>query len=431
MLNVREGVEKAIMALVKVTHVVRLYYPGHELIKKALDSLTSVLNEILSDRQEVTIGVLGSELVFDKMPFYEVNNQIQGFVNLLKNLKIEKITFTNGVDKKELIDFAAILTINPKNIKKMEDIEKLMLNKGIQHITVGKIGLRKEDERALDASSLKSAIKKSYQEGLEFLKNALADVKKDKPLDIKFANRLINDLINRMLMDKNLIIFLTLVRSHSEHLFVHDLNVTIFTLLQAHAMGIEEGQLKAVGMSALLHDAGKLTISEEILKKKEKLTKEEKEEIELHPVKGGKLLLETPGVDVMAAQVAFEHHMRFDMSGYPRKHYGKKTNPITMMVTIADVYDAIRSDRPYHAGMLPENTYDEMIKLSGTFFNPQLLEHFFRIIGVYPPGTFVELDTGEIALVVKESLVDMRRPQVEILYDKDGKKFPEPLVCNL
>jgi hypothetical protein len=102
-----------------------------------------------------------------------------------------------------------------------------------------------------------------------------------------------------------------------------------------------------------------------------------------------------------------------------------------MMISIADYYDAMRSTRHYRAEMTPEEVYEEMMRLSGKQFHPDLLNHFFSIIGVYPPGTLVELDTKEIGIVVKESATDFKRPQVEILYDGEGKKVKDPETVNL
>jgi len=101
------------------------------------------------------------------------------------------------------------------------------------------------------------------------------------------------------------------------------------------------------------------------------------------------------------------------------------------MVAIADIYDALRSKRAYHEEMAPEKTYEEMTKMAGTHLHPDLVENFFKIIGVYPPGTLVELDNKEVGLVVKESILDIKRPQVEILYNSKGEKEKEPYIINL
>jgi hypothetical protein len=119
------------------------------------------------------------------------------------------------------------------------------------------------------------------------------------------------------------------------------------------------------------------------------------------------------------------------MTGYPRKLYGKKLNLISMMIAISDYYDQLRRKPFYYEEGGPEKAYEEMMKLSGKLFHPDLLKNFFSIIGLYPPGTLVELDSQEIALVIQASMFDIKRPQVEVLYDKFGEKYDEPRIMNL
>jgi HD-GYP domain-containing protein (c-di-GMP phosphodiesterase class II) len=141
--------------------------------------------------------------------------------------------------------------------------------------------------------------------------------------------------------------------------------------------------------------------------------------------------LETPEIPLLAAIAAFEHHVRYDMTGYPKRLYAKRISLASMMVAISDAYDAMRSKRPYHEGMAPERVYEEMMNLSGGQFHPGLVDNFFRMTGLYPPGTLVELDTGEVALVVKGNALDIKRPQAEVLYDAAGSKVKEPYIVNL
>ncbi|MGD2279551.1 MAG: hypothetical protein PVH45_05615, partial [Candidatus Omnitrophota bacterium] len=206
----------------------------------------------------------------------------------------------------------------------------------------------------------------------------------------------------------------------------------VFTLLQAEALGLEEKYLNDIGVASLLHDTGKLTLPPEIMEKKdEELTEEDRKKIQELDVQGAKILLETPDVTTLAAIVAFEHNIPYDQSGEVRKVYGKDLNIVSMMISISEYYDKLKRLPEYQGEGGPERIYEEMNKLSGKKFHPDLLKNFFGLVGVYPPGTLVELDTGETALVVQASSLDIRRPQVEILYSKSGEKYKEPRIVNL
>ncbi len=430
--EIRDKVEKLVKGLAGAMYVCAMYGEKHRLMKEAIDHLYRDLYGILSERGGITIGVVGNEIAFEKEPFYKTSAEIRGFIGCLRRIKMEKISFSEGIKRKELAEFVKILAMKPESIHKTEDIEKILKSAGVKHISIGEIGIKdKKIARDLTEKEINGLTRKNYQDGVDYLTEAMEDVRKNQPLDIISARKLVSGLINSLLQNKQLLLILASTRSHDECTFVHDLNVSIFTLMQAEALGLEQNYLNNIGIAALLHDVGKLSVSGDILKKKGKLSEEERGEITLHAAKGAKILLETTHMNVLAAISAFEHHMLYDLSGYPKSLYGKKPNLASMMITISDFYDALRSKRPYHEGISAEETYEYMMDLSGKYFHPDLLNNFFTIIGVYPPGTLVELDTGEIGLVIKASILDMKRPRLEMLYDSSGEKEKTPHMVNL
>ncbi|MGB3242175.1 MAG: HD domain-containing phosphohydrolase, partial [Candidatus Omnitrophota bacterium] len=215
------------------------------------------------------------------------------------------------------------------------------------------------------------------------------------------------------------------------NVFAHGVNVAVFTLLQAEALGLEEHFLSDIGTASLLHDSGRLMELSDIPADKVDLTEEEQKRIAELDVEGAKTLLDTPGISKLAAIVAYEHNINYDMSGYPKKLYGKNLNLVSMMINISEYYDKLKRNEKYQKEGGTEKIYEDMMALSGKKFNPDLLNNFFNLMGVYPPGTLVELDTKEIALVIQPSTLDIRRPQVEVLYDKNGNKYEEPAIINL
>jgi HD-GYP domain-containing protein (c-di-GMP phosphodiesterase class II) len=427
--DIRKKVERLIRIMVSAEHVRGLYGEEHKITKETMDTLYSVLEDILKDKNEITIGIVGNEIAFEDEPFYEMSKQIRGFIDHLKKIKAEKFSFSKGIDKRELSDFIAILTEKPEAFEKGDGLERAFIASNIRNIAFGKVGFKKGEP--VTPEDVNAVIKAGYKNGVDFLTQASEDIKKSRPIDVKSARQLANSIISNLLKNKNLLLILTSTRSHDESTFVHDINVSIFTLLQAEALGLGQEYLSDIGTAALLHDVGKLSIPVEILKKKGKLTEQEKKKMIMHPVNGAKILLETPGINVLAAIGAFEHHVRYDLGGYPERLFKKKGNLASMMIAIADYYDAVRSKRYYHDEMAPEKTYEDMMELSGKYFHPDLLNNFFSVIGVYPPGTLVELDTREIGLVVKESATDLKRPQVEVLYDNRGKVVKTPYTVNL
>ncbi|MCJ7646125.1 HD domain-containing protein, partial [bacterium] len=187
-----------------------------------------------------------------------------------------------------------------------------------------------------------------------------------------------------------------------------------------------------LGIAALLHDVGKIKVPEEILRKPGKLTPEEFELIKKHPADGAKILMKTTGTSKMAYVVTFEHHIKYDLTGYPVVSRAKRgLNLGSMLVRIADTYDAMRSNRSYARETPPEKTIKEMEEASGKEFEPVLLRKFIRLIGVYPPGTFVRLDANEIGFVFQTNPSDPYRPRVRIIIDSNGSKIENPQEVEL
>ncbi|MFH1288567.1 MAG: HD domain-containing phosphohydrolase [bacterium] len=429
--NIEIKVESLIRDLARASQVRAMYNKEHKLTKESINKLFLSLTEILSQKKELIIGVIGNEIAYNKKPFYEISKYLKGFIEHLKIIKAEKITFTKGITAKELEGFIDVINMNSKAIESAGGLESLFAASNIQNITLGKIDLDKEEKREAREGDIESA-KKNLQNGLQFLETLKDKIGKTQAVDMAAVRNFVNSIVGNLLKNKFLLLVLGTIKSHDEYTLVHEINVAVFTLLQAEALGMDQSSLGEIGMAALLHDTGKVMVSGEILRKKAALDKDEWKAISLHPAYGAKILFESADTSMLAVMAAFEHHMRYDMTGYPKKLYGTEANLVSMMVTIADFYDALRSKRAYRKQeMVAESVYEEMIKFSGKFFHPVLLDNFFTIIGVYPPGTLVELDNKAIGLVVRGNVTDIKRPYVEIIYNPNGEKEKSSYVINL
>lgn len=430
--QIRAKIEELLKELSGAVQIRSMYSHDHNLTQKVINKLYYVLEDLLFVEKEITIGIIGNEAAYGKEPFYEVSQQIQGLIKHLKSINAVKIGFLKGMTKDELAEFISVLATNEETVKMSGGIEKLIEGSGIKSIAIGKIGYAKGEEAPpVSEEEMMKMMKQNFSDGEDVLKEVASSILENKSIDLKGIRSFVNSILANLISNKASLLILTAVKSHDEYSFVHNINVAIFTLIQAEGMGLEQSFLNEIGVAALLHDVGKISIPGEILRKQGALTPEEFDTIKSHTVCGAKIILESPDINIVAALSAFGHHIRYDMSGYPDRLFGGPTDLATMMITISDFYDALRSKRAYSTEVAPEKTYDEMKKLSGKHFHPDLLDHFFSIIGVYPPGTIVELDTKEVGLVVKSSAIDIKRPQVEILYGADGKMVGTHYTVNL
>jgi putative nucleotidyltransferase with HDIG domain len=219
---------------------------------------------------------------------------------------------------------------------------------------------------------------------------------------------------------------------HPEYtIFTHMVNVAILTMLQADGLGIDRAMLRELGLAALLHDIGKVRTPDEILHKPDKLSEWEFEIMKRHTIDGATILDRTPDIPSVAPIVAFEHHLRLDGSGYPDRPARGSLNVGTMICSIADVYDAMRSERRYQQSVSIDRVLEVLTRNDGQHFDRNLVDRFIRLVGVYPVGTLVRLSTGDIAVVLKTYAFDLLRPRIRVVTDRAGQPLAAPRDLNL
>ncbi|NQT33213.1 MAG: HD domain-containing protein [Candidatus Omnitrophica bacterium] len=428
----RDKVEGFINELAATVNVCAMYGEKHKLTVGAIDKLHESLNAILSETEETTIGVIGDEVAFEEKPFYETSTRIKGFIDHLREIGVGKISFFTGVSKEELKELVRLLNVKPATLKEKDAFKQLFEASGIENMTIGKIGYAASAKgRPPTQAERDVAIKDNYDECMDYLTKSYKGLKGKKPLNVSSARQLVGGMITDLLKNKNLLVMLASARSHDDNMLAHGVNVSVFTLLQAEALGLDRKHMREIGVAALLHDTGKLSTSSEKSEEKDELTEKEEKAKFMQDVNGAKILLDTPGISTLAAIVTYEHNIPYDNTGEPRKLYGEELNLASMMIAVSEHYDKLRRKPDYQKDGGAEKIYEDMMKLSGKKFQPDLLNNFFTLVGVYPPGTLVELDSGDIGLVIQASKLDMRRPQVEILYNNKGERYKETRIINL
>jgi putative nucleotidyltransferase with HDIG domain len=208
-------------------------------------------------------------------------------------------------------------------------------------------------------------------------------------------------------------------------------NVSILTMAQARALGIDGHLLREFGLAALMHDIGKVRTPIEILNKPDKLTDAEFDVMRMHVIDGAQILKRTPEMPTLAPVVAFEHHLRLDGTGYPIGVSRSVLNIATMLCSIADVYDAMRSQRAYQQAFPTDRILAVLKRNDGTQFDQNLVRRFSQLMGIYPPGNLVRLDTRELGVVLRAYAPDPYRPKVRVIADSSGDKLARPYDINL
>lgn len=246
---------------------------------------------------------------------------------------------------------------------------------------------------------------------------------------------MIVSLVDRIIDQEQLLLGMTSIKNYDEYTYHHSVNVSILSIALGQRLGLKMKQLIELGMVALFHDIGKLGIPSRILNKTGELTEEEWQVIQRHPIEGVRFLLKMKHVDfisIRSAIVAFEHHMFYNNTGYPAVKKSFSLDFYSRIVALADQYDAMTSARVYSRNpMSPDKALNLMIKQAGSQLDPLLLQFFINMVGIYPVGTLVILDSMELGLVYESNPGFVHRPRILIIADSKGNQvdaFPFDLA---
>lgn len=248
--------------------------------------------------------------------------------------------------------------------------------------------------------------------------------------DIKSAEKsfdesreLVSDMVDEILENKQLMVNMVDLKIFNDYVFYHSVDVAVLAVVMGLAENFSYNGLYRLGMGGLLHDIGKIFISKDILDKAGKLTIDEMEIIKDHPVSGYEYLRKTCVLPDETYLSVLQHHERFDGTGYPYGVAGSRINKNSRIIAVADVYDAMVSDRPYRKALLPSDVVDYIDSTSGELFDPAVVKTFLTKIAPYPVGTTVELSNGEKGIVLENYMGFGKRPKLRIIIgNKDYKE---------
>ncbi len=355
----------------------QLYSFEHPQVKQYIELTYFELNRILSIRREITLVVIGRNLVFNNQTIQDGGPNIHQFVAILQKHNIERITFLEGLSKEDLYQL----------IKDLASSETTAL-KTSEYMKLGKVEIRVEDAELSPDDPISDNTYENLKDILALRDATLAEIKgiyrdikdRKKQLDIRGVEEMINAFVKGFAHGINPISMLASLKAVDEYTFTHVINVCILTMSQAESLGFSDEHLHQIGVAAVMHDAGKLFIPSEILNKPGKLSMEERAVIETHTTKGARYILELDNMPKIAVLGALEHHIKYDGTGYPSMKGRWNPNIVSQMIAIADVFDAMRSRRSYSEPKSNDQIIQILTKEKGTTFNPFLVDSFTKLI---------------------------------------------------
>jgi len=341
------------------------------LCSQAIDSLL----EAIDKDSEISLKRVDDQMILGGKPLGGGMYPVR-LASMLKHRGIGHLKISRFVEQPEILNLIDGLSRKDKTeIRSSENVR------------LGKLELRYNPTDTADKNpdgGQGEADKPGYndltEEQLDRLMEIYEATKKKKKIHSVGISEIVSSFISAFTRESNPLLALAPLRKMDEYTFTHSINVCILNLAQASALGIDGPLLHDIGVAALLHDVGKLQVPVEVLNKPEKLTETEWEMIRQHPIEGAKFLINAPGVPRLAVATAYEHHLRFDSSGYPSNGHSRVQNISSHMTSLSDAFDAMSTHRTYSAASdLPE-VATTLKYMGGGQLHPLLTENFLKIL---------------------------------------------------
>jgi HD-GYP domain-containing protein (c-di-GMP phosphodiesterase class II) len=240
----------------------------------------------------------------------------------------------------------------------------------------------------------------------------------------------VESMLDNLLQDPAAVLGLTAIKGHDNYTLNHSINVCILSLSLGSALGLSPEELHSLGLASLLYDIGKVRVPEDVLLKSGPLTSEEWRLVKRHSEEGADLLKRLQLGDKMPMIIAFEHHQRHDLMGYPDSN-GAEQHLFSKIVAVCDAYDAMTTNRPFRREIRPDKALAVLMQGRGKAYDPGVTKALVAMLGIYPMGAVVILHDGSTAVVYRVNNDDLLHPRVKLLADAQGRWLEVPEVLDL
>ena len=438
---VRQGGRQFLLNFYAVLRSLKLYPVENEQVQRGLDELHQAALALLQVEDQLEVRISG-EFIFVNATRLRLNlDNYASFSHVLTTLRaagIGAVRVDEQVERREWQVFASLLlgagTRDP-SLSKLTELLQRLTQGGVTHISVDPPGEEAED--MADEQRAKEVAKRTYERSVAVTKEVVGSIRMGRSASVKKVKRAVQTIVDQVLANEVSLIGLTTIRDYDEYTFTHSVNVCIFAVAIGKRLGLGRLQLYDLGLAALLHDVGKSRVPLEILTKHGVLTDEEWRIMQSHPWLGVLTLFGLRGygeVPYRGMIVAHEHHMKTDLTGYPKAIRPRSLSVFSKIVAVADGFDAATTRRSYQTvPMQPDEVLREMWENPRRGLDPVLVKALINLVGIYPVGTCVILDTYEVAIVhaANSDLTQLHRPIVRLVLGPEGQRIAAPPLANL
>lgn len=423
-------------ALYAALQAIKLYPIQNDTVQAAIDQLHLIANRLLQEEGALAFRAVAGGFLLNqvRVRLNVSGHSIMGsFERALAHHEIDTIDIEDGIERSEWPAFLKLLLERPRSNRRFENFENHLELSGIQHLSVRRRALASGQDEGQQASIQFAA--QAYARSVQVARDVLVGVRVGKAMNARSVKRAVQGIVDQVLSNEVALLGMTTLRDFDEYTFTHSVNVCILSVVLGQRLGLDKRQLYDLGLCGLLHDIGKARIDAAIINKPGKLTEEEWHQMRLHPREGLLALFHLRGFAELPYRqmlAAYEHHMRIDLSGYPKVHRTRRVTLFTRVVSIVDTFDAVSSTRSYRSsGWAPDKVLANMRDEPGWGLDRVLVKVFITATGIYPVGTVVSLSDNSLAIVMAPNTDSPDAPVVQLLTGPDGQPLPEPVRVDL
>ena len=419
----------------------RIVERNNPAFKRQCTNFHELLQGLFVESNEVTIKIIaGRYFINHKLARFD-DHGLSGAAAIVAEWEViglAGVRFLAEVSVDEIEDlFTFVAGIKPtaNNVEGLSEALQTHQQPSIRFLSVEE--LKDETPSIVEEirQQFRTRARSTFFRAMSIVEDNMANVAQGRDINISKTKRVIRSLIDHISKDEQSLLELAAIKSFDDYTYAHSTNVCVYALTLGVRFGLDRARLSQLGFSALFHDIGKVKLPTDLIRKPEAYDENDWLQMQRHPLLGAKTILRNLKFEThaaRAARAAFEHHSNADFTGYPSLRYNKRPpNLFSKIVSIVDAFDALTSGRVYaRTPLSPDKVLQKMHYQMKVKFEPFLLKVFSDIIGLYPAGTLVLLETDEIALILTNNETDKARPYVKIVGNRQGL-LPTPEWVDL
>jgi len=407
-----------------------LYPPSHPLVVQSNTDFVTAVNDVMDlGFETVTINVYKSTLFIEDHVLPEESVTYRKLIEDLLAREVSAVTLDESFGENDAISLVGLL--NEGGISEIEQARDYLDARGANGVKIAETTELDEAVKEAEERQNKLEARQDYDKGVTMMRDVETQVKLGKVFEVGPLQHLVGSLLDNLFKDPAAVLGLTAIRSHDDYTLNHSINVCILSLSLGASLGLDADSLKSLGLSALLYDLGKVRIPEGILNKEGPLSADEWQIVKSHASEGADLLKRIQLVDQMPMVVAFEHHQRHDMQGYPEVSGPSEQHLFSKIVALCDAYDAMTTRRPFRREIRPDKALAVLMQGRNKAYDPSVTKALVAMLGIYPMGAVVKMNDGTTGVVFRVNRDDLLRPRIRRLIDAAGRWLEQPETVDL